>query len=70
MSSLIKYKGKKRESRSDLCDEKITKSYLKWVFIDFYKTSRKIIKNLVKDNNKKVVIFKSRRQINKYIKEM
>lgn len=65
-----KYKGKKRESRSDLCDEKITKSYLKWVFIDFYKTSRKIIKNMIKDSDKNVIIFKNRRQINKYLKEM
>ena len=65
------YKGKHRESRSDYCDELITKNYLKWVFSDFYKTSRKTILKYIKDNtNKKIIIFKSRRQINKYIKEI
>ena len=66
----FKYKGKSRDSRSDLCDEKITKDYLKWVFKGFYKTSRKYIYEFIKQNpSKKVVIFKNRRQINKYIKE-
>ena len=66
----FKYKGKSRDSRSELCDEKITKDYLKWVFKDFYKTSRNYIYEFIKQNpNKKVVIFKNRRQINKYIKE-
>ena len=65
-----KYKGKTRESRSDLCDEQITRSYLKWVFFDFYKTSRKIIIKMIKDNpDKKVVVFKNRRQINKFLME-
>lgn len=65
-----KYKGKKRASRSDLIDEKITKEYLKWVFIDFYKTSRITIKNFIKNHpEKKVIVFKSRKQVNKYIKE-
>ena len=66
----FKFKGKKRDSRSDLCDEKITKDYLKWVFSGFYKTSRKRIYDFIRQNpNKKVIIFNSRRQINKYIKE-
>ena len=65
-----KYKGKQRESRSDFCDEKITFSYLKWVFFDFYRTSRKEIKKiLIENSNKKVIVFKNRRQINKYTKE-
>lgn len=65
-----KYKGKKRESRSDFCDEKITFSYLKWVFFDFYRTSRKEIKRIIKENSdKKIIIFKNRKQINKYTKE-
>jgi adenylate kinase family enzyme len=65
-----KYKGKKRESRSDLCDERITRSYLKWVFFDFYKTSRKIILKMIKEyNDKNVVIFKNRKQINKFLME-
>lgn len=66
----FKFKGKKRDSRSDLCDEKLTKDYLKWVFSGFYKTSRKRIYDFIKQNpNKKVIIFNSRRQINKFIKE-
>ena len=65
-----KYKGKPRESRSDLCDEKITFSYLKWVFWDYYRTSRKQIKKIIlDDSDKKVIVFKNRKQINKYIKE-
>ena len=65
-----KYKGKPRESRSDLCDEKITFSYLKWVFWDYYKTSRKQIKKIINENtDKQIVVFKNRKQINKYIKE-
>ena len=49
--------------------EKITKNYLKWVFNDFYKTSRKTIKNFIKDNpDKKIIIFKNRRQVNKYLR--
>lgn len=65
-----KYKGKHRDSRSDFCDEKLSKNYLKWVFSDFYKTSRKIILDYISsNNNKKIIVFKSRRQINKYLKE-
>ena len=64
-----KYKGKHRDSRSDFCDEKITKNYLKWVFKDFYKTSRKTILKFIKENpDKKVIIFKNRRQVNKYLR--
>lgn len=64
------YQGKKRESRSDLVDERITFSYLKWVFIDYYKTSRKKILEFIKNNpSKKIVIFKNRKQVNNYIKE-
>ena len=66
-----KYKGKHRDSRSDDCDERLTLSYLKWVLKDFYKTSRKIILKYIKDNpDKHVVILKSRRQVNKYLKEV
>ena len=43
------YKGKHRDSRSDFCDEKLTRAYLKWVFTDFYKTSRKFILNYIKE---------------------
>lgn len=64
------YKGKHRDSRSDYCDEKLTLSYLKWVVKDFYKTSRKIILKYIKDNpDKKVIILKNRKQVNKYLKE-
>ena len=65
----IMYKGKHRESRNDNCDERITKSYLKWVFFDYYKTSRKKIINIIENSkDKKIVVFKNRRQINKYLK--
>lgn len=64
------YKGKKRESRSDYCDEKLSKDYLKWVFKDYYKTSRKHIYKFINENpQKNIIIFKTRKQINKYIKE-
>lgn len=64
-----KYKGKHRESRSDLCDEKITKNYLNWVFFEYYKTSRKTLLEYIKNNkDKNIVIFKSRRQINNYLR--
>lgn len=64
-----KYKGKHRDSRSDYCDEKLSKAYLKWVFFDFYKSSRKIIKEYISNcNNKNVIVFKSRKMINKYLK--
>ena len=63
------YKGKHRDSRSDFCDEKLTRAYLKWVFTDFYKTSRKFILNYIKENtDKKIIVFKNRRQVNKYLK--
>ena len=65
----FKYKGKHRESRNENCDERITKSYLKWVFIDYYKTSRKKIIEIINNSqNKNVVVFKTRKQINKYVK--
>jgi len=65
------YKGKTRESRNDNCDERITKDYLKWVFFDFYKTSRKRILNILKDNNnKKVIILKTRKEMRSYINEL
>ncbi len=67
----FKYKGKHRDSRSDLCDEKITKDYLKWVFYDFYKTSRKTIYKWIEEHpEKKVYIFKNRHQIKKHLKEV
>ena len=63
------YKGKHRDSRSDFCDERITKNYLKWVFFDFYKTSRKTILKIIKDNpDKNIIIFKNRKQINNYLR--
>ena len=63
------YKGKHRDSRSDDCDEKITLNYLKWVFSEFYKTSRKTIKKYIEENpDKNVIIFKNRRQVNKYLR--
>lgn len=65
----FKYKGKHRDSRSDNCDEKITKDYLKWVFKDFYKTSRKKIYEFINTHpEKKIYIFKNRRQIKKYLR--
>lgn len=65
-----KYKGKNRESRSPYCDEKITSDYLNWVFYKYYKTSRKHILNYIENNpDKNIIIFKNRRQVNKYIKE-
>lgn len=66
----FKYKGKHRDSRSDLCDEKLTKDYLSWVFIRFYKTSRIRILNYLKNTNKKFYIFKNRRQMKKFLKEV
>lgn len=63
------YKGKHRDSRSDFCDERITKNYLKWVFFDFYKTSRKTILKIIKDNpDKNIIVFKNRKQINNYLR--
>ena len=65
------YKGKHRDSRSDDCDERITISYLKWVIRDFYKTSRKIILQYIKENhNKNIIILKNRKQVNKYLREV
>lgn len=67
----FKYKGKKRSSRSNYCDEKLTFDYLKWVGIDYYKTSRKTIKNyLSQHSEKKIIIFKNRKQVQKYLKEL
>ncbi|MCI5744694.1 MAG: hypothetical protein MR270_00180 [Erysipelotrichaceae bacterium] len=67
----FKYKGKHRDSKSDLCDEKLSKDYLKWVFINYYKTSRKYILNYIENcSDKKVIIFKTRRQIRRYLKEI
>ena len=64
------YKGKHRDSRSDNCDERITKNYLKWVFFEYYRTSRKRIIEFIKNNpDKKVIVFKNRHQINKYLRE-
>ena len=65
------YKGKYRASRSLYCDEKITKDYLNWVFNQFYKTSRKHILNYLKTHSdKNIVVFKNRRQVNKYLEEV
>lgn len=61
------YKGKPRESRSDLCDEKITFSYLNWVLFGFYHSSRKKIKELCEKKGKKIIVFKTRKQIKKYM---
>ena len=65
-----KYKGKHRDSRSDYCDEKLSLSYLKWVVKDFYKTSRKVILNFIKENpEKNIIVLKTRKQVNRYLKE-
>ncbi len=66
----FKYKGKKRSSRSPFCDEKLSRDYLKWVFFDFYKTSRKKIYHYLKNHpEKEIIIFKNRHQLKKYLKE-
>lgn len=66
----FKYKGKHRDSRSDLCDEELSKDYLKWVFKDFYKTSRQRIYQFINNHpEKKIYIFKSRREVKKYLKQ-
>ena len=65
-----KYQGKDRVSRSSKVDEKLNRSFLNWVFFGFYATSRKKIKKLLKETNKKVVILKSRKQVNKYLEEL
>ena len=66
-----KYKGKYRESRNVNCDEKITKSYLKWIFVDFYKTSRiKIYDIINKNQDKQIIVFKNRKAIKKYLRGM
>lgn len=67
----FKYKGKHRDSRSDLCDEKLTKSYLKWAISGFYKNSRKKILSIIENNkDKNIIIFKNRRQIKKYLEDI
>ena len=67
-----KYKGKQRESRSAKVDEKINASFIKWVFIDFYRTSRHKIKQILQENqnNKTIIIFKTRKQVIQYLKEI
>lgn len=65
----FRYKGKTRESRNENCDEKITMSYLKWIFFDFYKTSRKKIYKIIQNNpQKNIIVFKNRKEINRYLR--
>ena len=75
LNSIIKrkktYKGKQRESRNSNVDEKITLSFINWVFFGFYRTSRKKIRNIIKNSsNKNIVVFKNRKQIKNYLKEL
>lgn len=64
------YKGKPRESRSDLCDEKLTFSYLWWVFFGFYHSSRKKIQKLCLSNEKEIIYFKRRKDVKKYMEAL
>lgn len=66
----FQYKGKPRESRSELCDEKLTFSYLNWVLFGFYRSSRKKIQTLCNQDGKQIIYFKRRKDIKKYMEEI
>ena len=63
----FKYKNKPRESRSELCNEKLTKDFLKWVKKDFYRESRPKILKLCEDPTKKVIILKNKKEVKNFL---
>ena len=62
----FQFKNKPRESRSILCNEKLSKDFLKWVRKDFYKQSRPKILNMCATLNKNIIILKNKKEIKNF----
>ena len=67
----FQYRNKQRDTIADGCHEKIDRSFFKWVW-NFKKNAKPIIINKINQfqSEKKVYIFKKRRQLNKYLKSL
>lgn len=64
----IKYHRKQRESIADGCQEKIDFSFFMWViFTGRTKRRRQFFKSIENTHKDKVIIFKNRRQMKRYL---
>ena len=66
----LQYRNKQRDSIAEGCKEKIDRSFFKWVW-NFKKNAKpRIFEKLKKyENIKNILIFKNRKQLNKFLKE-
>lgn len=66
----LQYRNKQRDSIAEGCKEKIDRSFFKWVW-NFKKNAKpRIFEKLKKyENTKNILIFKNRKQLNKFLKE-
>jgi adenylate kinase family enzyme len=63
-----KYKHKQRDSMADGNPEKLDISFIKWILWDGRKRNSKLLfKSLAEKHHDKVIIFKSRKDVNKYL---
>lgn len=67
----IKYHNKSRDSIADGCKERLNLSFIWWILFSGRKKDSKALMKLYKEKYKhKVVIFKNRRQVDKYLKSI
>ena len=67
----IKYHNQNRDSIADGCKERLNLSFIWWILFQGRKKDSKALMKLYKEKYKhKVIVFKNRRQVNKYLKSI
>lgn len=67
----IKYRKKQRDSIADGCRERLDLGFIKWILWDGRKKdSRNLIKSIIDTHPKKTIVFKNRREVNRYLKQI
>lgn len=67
----IKYHNQNRDSIAEGCKEKLNLSFIWWILYEGRKKDSKALMKLYKEKYKhKAVVFKNRKQVNKYLKSI
>ena len=67
----LKYRRKQRDSIAKGCRERLDLSFVKWILWDGRKKdSRNLIKSIIAAHQDKTIVFKNRRQVNRYLKQI
>jgi adenylate kinase family enzyme len=67
----IKYRKKQRDSIAEGCRERLNLSFVWWILWEGRKKdSRNLIKSLITAYPDKTIVFKGRRQVNRYLKSI